>query len=294
MKLTKTLSFASLKLALLSLIVTGSSNALTFDFNDFPTASGLNYVSDTAVAGSALRLTSSNPSRVGAVWFSNLVDVQSGFTTLFNFQITDQFAYRGDGTIASGSEADGGDGLVFVVQNSSNTALGLANSGIGYYGIANSLAVEFDTWKNRDSYCEPNNNHIAVNSLGTATIRPEHCASTDPLDPFTNPNLGIYSPSQNMSDGGIYQAKINYTPGSLKVFFVDMSNPVMDVAVDLGSLLSLAGGTGAYIGLTSSTGGGWENHDLVNWSFSNVPEPGSLTFVALGIALLAVGRFARR
>lgn len=294
MKLTKTLSFASLKLALLFLIVTGYSNAATFNFNDFSTASGLNYVSDTAVVGSALRLTSSNPSRVGAVWFSNLVNVQSGFTTLFNFQITDQFAYRGDGTIASGSEADGGDGLVFVVQNSSNTALGLANSGIGYYGIANSLAVEFDTWKNRDSYCEPNNNHIAVNSLGTATNRPEHCASTDPLDPFPNPNLGIYSPSQNMSDGGIYQAKINYTPGSLKVFFVDMSNPVMDVAVDLGSLLSLDGGTGAYIGLTSSTGGGWENHDLVNWSFSNVPEPGSLTFVALGIALLAVGRFARR
>ena len=89
MTLTKTLSFASLKLVLFSMIVAGSSNAVTFNFNDFSTASGLNYVSDTAVVGSALRLTSSNPSRVGAVWLSNLVDVQTGFTTLFTFQITD-------------------------------------------------------------------------------------------------------------------------------------------------------------------------------------------------------------
>ncbi len=34
--------------------------------------------------------------------------------------------------------------------------MGLYASGIGYYGIANSLAVEFDTGNNKPSYCEPN------------------------------------------------------------------------------------------------------------------------------------------
>ena len=267
--------------------------ASTFDFSNFPTTpNGLTLVSDATVVGNALRLSSSNYSRAGAAYLSNMVNVADGFTVTFSFQITDRHQLQDDGTVLSGAAvASGGDGLTFIVQNYAQNALGLANSGIGYYGIPNSLAVEFDTWKNQKStYCEPNNNHIAVQSLGKAANRPEHCASTDPADPFANPNLGIYTPNANMADGSIYQAKINYTPGSLKVFFVDMNNPVMDVAVNLRALLSLASGTDAYIGFTSSTGGAWENHDLTSFAFTNVPEASTELLFGLGLILIACGR----
>ena len=271
------------------------ASAVIIDVTDFGAASGLNLVSDASVQGSALRLSSSNYSRVGAAWFSNLVNVADGFTVTFRFQITDRHQLLDNGTILSGADvASGGDGIAFVVQNSSVNALGLPNSGIGYYGIPNSLAVEFDTWKNQKStYCEPDNNHIAVQSLGTAANRPEHCASTDPSDPYDNPTLGIYSPSADFASGSIYQARIDYIPGSLKVFFVDMSNPVMDVNVDLRTLLALQDGNGAFIGFTSSTGGAWENHDLVNFSFSNVPEPNMVGLLGMALGLVAVKR-ARR
>ena len=265
----------------------------TFNFTNFPaTASGLTLVSDATVVGNALRLTSANYSRAGAAYLSNMVNVADGFTVTFSFQITDRHQLQDDGTVLSGAAvASGGDGLTFIVQNYAQNALGLANSGIGYYGIPNSLVVEFDTWKNQKStYCEPNNNHIAVQSLGKAANRPEHCASTDPADPFANPNLGIYTPNVNMADGSIYQAKINYTPGSLKVFFVDMNNPVMDVAVNLRTLLSLANGTDSYIGFTSSTGGAWENHDLTSFAFNNVPEASTELLLGVGLLLIACGR----
>ena len=269
--------------------------AATFDFSNFPNSDGLTLVSDAAVVGNALRLSSSNYSRAGGAFLSNMVNVADGFTVTFSFQITDRHQLLDDGTILSGAAvASGGDGLTFVVQNYAQNALGLANSGIGYYGIPNSLAVEFDTWKNQKStYCEPDNNHIAVQSLGTAANRPEHCASTDPADPFANPNLGIYTPTVNFADGAVHQAKISYTAGSLKIFFVDLNNPVMDVNVNLQTLLSLKNGTDAYIGFTSSTGGAWENHDLTSFSFGNVPEPS--TGLLLGFGLVAIiGRTIRR
>lgn len=269
--------------------------AAIFDFSNFPNANGLTLVSDATIVGNSLRLSSSNYSRAGAAYLSNMVNIADGFTVTFSFQITDRHQLLDNGAILSGSDvASGGDGLTFIVQNYAQNALGLANSGIGYYGIPNSLAVEFDTWKNqKTTYCEPNNNHIAVQSLGTAANRPEHCASTDPADPFANPNLGIYTPNANMADGSIYQAKITYAPGSLKVFFVDLSNPVMDVALNLQTLLSLQEGTDAYIGFTSSTGGAWENHDLTSFSFANTPEPSTALLLGFGLMVMA-GGFSRR
>jgi hypothetical protein len=42
-------------------------------------------------------------------------------------------------------------------------ALGAGGAGLGYTGIANSLAVEFDTYFNSE-LLEPYENHIAVHS----------------------------------------------------------------------------------------------------------------------------------
>ena len=47
----------------------------------------------------------------------------------------------------------GGDGFAFVIHRDRNETAAIGNPGreLGYGGIANSLAVEFDTWYNPDT-----------------------------------------------------------------------------------------------------------------------------------------------
>lgn len=264
--------------------------ANSFTFSDFSNPGGLTLVQDTSVTANRLRLTAALENQVGAAWYSNLVDVQAGFTTTFQFQITDRGGHSPDWE--PGVSNNGADGFTFMVQNASPTALGLYASGIGYYNIPNSLAVEFDTWHNKPSYCEPNGNHIAINSLGTLNNRPEHCAGTEFDGTFTNPTLGITPVAQDMSNGTIYTERIVYSPGTMNVFFNDLSTPILSVAVDLSTLLNLDGGRRAYIGFTSSTGGAWENHDILSWQYEQVPEPA--TWLLLGAGLSVLGALKRR
>lgn len=256
--------------------------ATSFTFADFSSPAGLTLAGDAALTANRLRLTSAQENQVGAAWINNRVDVQSGFTTTFQFQITDRGGYTPDWE--EGVSNTGADGFTFVIQNAGPAAMGLYASGIGYYGIPNSLAVEFDTWNNKPSYCEPNGNHIAVQSLGTSGNQPEHCA--DPGGAFGNPTLGIALPQKDMSNGAIYDVKLTYLPGLLSVYFDDMTNPLLSVNVDLGQLLNLEGGTQAYIGFTSSTGGAWENHDIVNWEYNSVPEPATVLLAGSVLALI--------
>lgn len=266
----------------------GLAGATTFTFDDFSNAAGLTLVGDAALSTNRLRLTSAQENQVGGAWLNNLVDVQNGFSTSFQFQITERGGHTPDWE--EGVSNNGADGFTFTIQNAGPTALGLYASGIGYYGIRNSLSIEFDTWNNKPSYCEPNGNHIAVQSLGTADNRPEHCA--DAGGAFANPTLGIATPSKDLSNGAIYDVLITYLPGALSIYFDNLATPLLTVSVDLGQLLALEGGRSAYIGFTSSTGGAWENHDLLRWSYSDVPEPG--TVVLIGLGLVGLGLLRRR
>ena len=84
--------------------------------------------------------------------------VNTGFTTYFKFQIH-----------TAAICCTPADGFAFVIQNSSATALGTGSGGLGYAGIPNSLAIEFDTYQNP---WDPNANHVAVQSCGTGANAP--------------------------------------------------------------------------------------------------------------------------
>lgn len=53
--------------------------------------------------------------------------------------------YRGV-IVARDYSSRGGDGFAFVIQNQAPTALGHGGMELGYGGIQNSIAVEFDSW----------------------------------------------------------------------------------------------------------------------------------------------------
>jgi hypothetical protein len=129
-------------------------------FEDFASVEGLSLMGDAAVSGTALRLTPADGDRSGAAWFREKQFVASGFETTFQFQLTHP-----------GGLGHGADGFAFVLQNSGPEALGGRGSAGGFAvsdpeyrhrenAIAWSIAVFFDTFRNKDQG-DPSNNYIA-------------------------------------------------------------------------------------------------------------------------------------
>ena len=183
----------------------------------------------------------------GAAWYTVKQPIENGFEISFQFQITDAAGTGG-----------GADGIAFVIQNSSVSALGSTGGAIGYAtgfspGISNSLAVEFDTFWNWN--VDPDGNHISVQTAGAAPNSVDHAYS-----------LGMTNAIPNLKDGAVHSVKIGYMPGTLTVYLDDLTTPALTVSVNLADTLALDSGT-AWIGFTSATGDGYEIHDIFNWSF---------------------------
>ena len=219
-------------------------------YPDFAPPSGLSLRGSARVEGDALRLTPAAPNTQSQVWFGSKVDVAGGFTTNFGFRFTEQ------GGIGD-EDGPGADGITFAIQNLGVNATGNAGGSLGYDGIANSLVVELDTFNNGVGFGDPNGNHVAVHSRGTAANGP---------GPAGDSLLGAAPLTPLLQDGQVHEARIAYGDGTLEVYVDNMTTPALTVAVDLDQLLSLDAGT-AFVGFTSATGSGVENHDVIDWSY---------------------------
>jgi hypothetical protein len=219
-----------------------SSNANVTLFPNFPTAGNLTLQGSAALVANRLRLTPATNSQTGGAWLDSKQAVEQGFETVFQFQV-------------SQISGQGADGFAFVIQNNAFPALGPAGDDMGYGSIANSLAIEFDTFQNPETL-DLDANHIGIHSRGT-----------DPNSAEESASLGVVTPSINLSDGAIHTVVIRYAGGKLKVFLDDLNNqPALELPMELGTLLTLDNGA-AWVGFTSSTGGAFENHDILMWSF---------------------------
>lgn len=212
-----------------------------FDFSDFSSIKGLNLVDKATQQGSKLQITPAQQYQAGAAWYATQQSVSKGFTTTFTFQFTNE-------------SSPPADGIAFLIQNEKSKAIGLTGGAIGYQGIRDSLAVEFDTYQNPG---EPNGNHIAVESCGTMGNADSSACQ-----------LGITTSIGKIADGNVHTVTISYTPGTLLVFFDDPLTPVLVVNVNLSKLLKLAGGSKAWAGFTGSTGLYYETQDILSWSFT--------------------------
>ena len=210
-----------------------------------------------------LRLTQDGlQNQAGSAWWMTQQSVANGFTTVFTFQITHSIG---------GGPADG---LAFVIQNSADfgnggqlSALGGTGGNIGYGPIDNSLAIEFDTYQN--SY-DPNANHVAVQSCGTANNTAAHntvCPSGQSSTLGIASNLGV-----NLSDGNVHTVILQYDPGTLNIYVDNNGTPVLTVPLQLATLLNLNPGNNntqtAFVGFTGATGGEAENGDILSWTFT--------------------------
>jgi hypothetical protein len=266
--------FSVIAIVVLACGVAAADNVL-INYPDFSSTTGLSLQGAASKAGNVLRVsgTSGANGDAGSAWYTTQQPVAGGFSTTFHFQITNLQGINDD------DGNNGGDGFAFVVQNSSGTALGGFGGGIGYDGMVNSLAVEFDTFRNA-GFGDPNGNHISIHTGGTA-------ANSD----NENHSLGIAASLPNMSDGNIHTAGILYLPGTMTVS-LDGSN-VLTVPLDLSTKLNLNAGN-AWVGFTAAFLAASENHDILNWSVSAVPEPSSLMLAAVGVLSLVACKYRRR
>lgn len=246
-------------------------SAIPIVYDDFSSIDGINLVGDAIHTEDKIRLTQSVSWQRGAAWLTTKQPVLSGFETEFQFQITDPDWDWG-----------GADGFAFVIQNYDISALGGYGGGMGYGthpfspyytpGIPNSVAIEFDTWFN-SYFGDPDDNHVSIQTRGITENNPDHTYS-----------LGTASAASSLKDGSIHTVRICYIPGVLTVFLDDLANPILESPVRLESFLSFYDNN-AWIGFTSATGSGFENHDILKWSF--VPEPATVLLFGLGgLALL--------
>ncbi len=198
-----------------------------------------------------LRLTRATTSQSGVAF----ADQEINLTTNLGFDTTFTFRMNQRGGIGD-EDGPGADGIAFIFENAVSPTPGGVGGGIGYDGLPNSLAVEYDTYRNP---FDPNGNHISVHSRGTAPNSADESAS-----------LGRTLAIPQMANGALHTTRIRYLPPGvgdapgLDVFLDDLSTPVLHVDVDLAQLLDLEAGNG-YVGLSAATGAGYENHDITTW-----------------------------
>jgi hypothetical protein len=238
-------------------------------FKNFASAQGLSLVGNASVSGKVLRLTPARSNQTGAAWFRDKQPVRSGFQTTFQFQLTQQdWLFRGT------------DGFAFVVQNSGPEALGGRGSAAGFGmpdptnprhpGIPWMIAVFFDTCRNKEEG-DPSSNYIAIRTNGGAAGMRWPAARLA----FT-PNLSV-----RLKDRRVHTARIVFEPPVLSVFLDGSLAPALETVVDFSIAIDHEGS--AWVGFTAGTGWGYENHDILTWSFARGSVSSSLSAVSSAI-----------
>lgn len=292
-----------------------ASNPLfCFNFPVGPTALGTTqnptFVQDPS-SDYAVQMTHPETSQDASMWFSVPQNVANGFNVWFQFRITSSNAYAT------------ADGLAFVIQNALSggvdttagctasgqgpTALGGGGGCMGYGGIPNSVALEFDTynnepWDSADYGAESNDaNHIALQSCGLNDGAPlpnspahegaGNClvslggtVSTLVSNPQTSAALPATPTAVTLADGQVHNVVIVYngpldTPmNTISVYLdpqfnegtytpVEGSKPIFTGPFDITQYMNLTNGS-AYVGFTSATGSAYETHEVLGWTFT--------------------------
>jgi len=215
----------------------------------FTSTTGLNFVGTPTLINNALQMSVANGGNEdNAVWFTTPVNVQA-FTTDFYFQITSATA----------------DGFTFAIQNSPAGlyAVGSGAGGLGYQGIASSVAVKFDLYNDAGE---------GTNSTGFYT---DGASPTVPSIDMTGSGVVLHNPD-------ILHAHITYDGTTLTLNLSDTVTNATFKASTAINIPATVGGNSAYVGFTASTSAAAANQSILNWTYaasgSSGPMVGTPTF----------------
>ena len=231
----------------------------SFTKPDFRNSAEIAFNSAAKLKDSVIRLVPALNNLAGSIFYKQPITINSGFSTEFSFRFSNGYNDVPDGS------PDGADGIAFVVQANNSGYYGKNGGGLGYSGIPNSLAVEFDSYNDDNDLGDPDGSHVAVFSNGKLPNSSNH---------RTSALLGCSSKIPLLkADSTTYYGKIEYLPIEKRLnIYCDNSGlykvPVLSVdSIQLSKLLNLIDGSKAYAGFSSATGASYQNTDLISWSF---------------------------
>jgi MYXO-CTERM domain-containing protein len=142
-------------------------------------------------------------------------------------------------------------------------SIGSNGGGLGIEAVNPAVSVEFDTFCN--DMIDPSSSHVGVDVNGDV-----HSLATANVTPFLN-------------DGNRWYAWVEYNGVKLTVRVSQTpdrpATALLSYAIDIqGSL----GTDSAYVGFTASTGGGYQDHDILQWTYNDhfdAPDGGDDTGV---------------
>ena len=122
-------------------------------------------------------LTNEQTTQSGSVWNKNKIDLTQSFDYKFNINLGSR-------------DADGADGIVFVLQNIS-VSIGTTGEGMGFGGVTPSIGIPIDTYQNGNQ-SDPAYDHISINRNGDVN----HTTSNNLAGP-----VSALSGKDNIEDG---------------------------------------------------------------------------------------------
>jgi hypothetical protein len=191
------------------------------------------FLNGNAIANGAdcYTLTDDLNNQNGTVWYGDQINLLQPFTLQFTMNF-------------GSNDANGADGICFVLQTVGTSAIGESGGGMGYLNFGTSLGIEFDTWANGD-FNDPGYDHIAIEKNGDL--------NHNSVNNIAGPILADAF-SQNIEDGEDHVVRIEWNPDnhSLRVYF----DCVFRLQGDIDLVNSIfQGNSFVYWGFTAATGG---------------------------------------
>ena len=222
---------------------------------------------DALTTGGILRITPQTGG--GTAVKRNQIKLTDGFSTYFQIQLHDHIN-------------TGGDGLAFVIYKADEPQLGSYGGGLGYQGIDDAIAVEFDTYNNEGGDINDDSaNHAAimVNGSNNHSGQPGGSKATYAAIKTNVINVWI--------DYNVGTVTATFGTGATKT---DGAN--VTISRDVSSDVALAG-EDVFVGFSASTGWAKSNNDVLKWYFKDTyvengldPTAGTYSQAASAVGLV--------
>jgi hypothetical protein len=182
-----------------------------------------------------LRLTPGGYKQAGSAWSNTRIDLSESFESTFKV-----YLHHG---------LPGADGIAFLVQTQGPRALGGWGGGLGYRGITDSVAVEFDTFQNTT---DPSSNHLAVVLGGNPDEQSASAESSIPL--YGKPFVARVAYDAETTNLQVYVKSLH--AGSTEQLLLEQT---VDLAGEVGD-------SAAWVGFTAATGTALSKQDVYSWT----------------------------
>ncbi|KNC76232.1 hypothetical protein, variant [Sphaeroforma arctica JP610] len=192
-------------------------------------------------------LTPNECDKVGAAYINTFLPTRTNWVCEFAFAM----------------ESSGADGMALVVRSNKSKALGKGGCGLGYSGMLNCLAVEFDSYDSMMECDDPSGNHVSVHVGIDSAVTSHHACS-----------LARTSNVPQLNSGTPRWCRVSYQMDTLtltvelKTVHTDSYADILSTQIDIPAVVQR---DTMLLGFTAATGGIAQKHsiwdvDVRTWS----------------------------